>query len=214
MELTLDCETIPWYEKEYIIDEKEKKRTPQEIEEDEKNPNYNKWDKYRYDPNLCEIVVIGVKAGERCRYISQHENGFSEKQVLEVFWSGISTILKRGDTILYVTFNGMSFDIPLLYRRSWIRGVMPTDNISMVRFRTNTNHIDIRCVMNHWNNYASGDVDTFLKVKFGNSHKEDICGADVERLWKKGEYKVVCDYCLDDVKEEDKLFQSIKGYYI
>lgn len=165
-------------------------------------------EKLAFDPNFIQPCVAGF--GSEGVYWSIGQNDFDtdpEKQLLQAVWDELET----ADTI--ITFNGWSFDLPLLVRRSWYHGVQPSKYISLKKYETGT-HVDVRMLLGNWDSYARGNLDLYAGLKLGTQKTDGIDGPMVQGMWDRGEYAKVHEYCRQDCKITWELFKSLKGYYI
>ena len=170
----------------------------------EKGPRDRKepYEKHKYDPNFNKICCIGGFDGQEGRNYFE----MSEKKLLESFWEDVK------DTQRFITFNGCSFDVPFLYRRSWFHRVKPTSWISLVRYRIE-NHIDIYMILNNWDSHAHGGMNLYSNLVLHEDCKRDLDGSQVQEFWDAGRYKEVCDYCVGDCKALWEIYQSMIGFY-
>jgi predicted PolB exonuclease-like 3'-5' exonuclease len=166
-------------------------------------------EKLAFDPNYIQPCVAGFCADGQCWSIGQNDfDTDPERQLLLAVWDILET------TDIIVTFNGWSFDLPLLLRRSWYHGIMPTKQISMKKYDIGGNHIDVRMVLGNWDSYARGNLDLYANLKLGARKTDGIDGSQVQGLWDRGEFAKVHEYCRQDCKITWDLYESLKGYYI
>jgi DNA polymerase elongation subunit (family B) len=163
-------------------------------------------DKLCFDSNYIKIAVAGFCF--RGNTYSYGLDSRSEHQLLVDIWD----MLGECDTI--VTFNGLSFDVPLLIKRSWYLGVKHTKTLSLKRYDTHGNHVDIKAVLGNWDSYARGKLDLYAHLKLGKAKTEDTDGSKVQAMWDAGEFQKVHEYCQNDALLTWELFQSMKGYYL
>lgn len=130
-----------------------------------------------------------------------------EYWLIEAVWDELA----KFDTV--VTFNGFSFDVPLLLKRSWFHGIKPTKIISTRKYAVE-NHIDVRMVLGNWDSYARGNLDLYAALKFGERKTDGVDGSKVQGLWDAKEYRKIHEYCKDDCRLTWKLFESLKGFYL
>lgn len=192
-EIVLDIEIIP--------DPKAVPFIPERGPKDRTDP----WEKLIFDSNFNRICVVGFYDGKESSSVGIDDR--TEPELLETVWS----FLKDYDRI--VTFNGMTFDIPFLYKRSWFHGVRPQKAISVRRYDV-TNHVDVRAVLSNWDGYARGNLDLYGALKLDARKTEGITGADVSMLWASGQCELVHSYCCRDCMLTWQLYQSLKGFYL
>jgi len=105
------------------------------------------------DPWLCRIVSIGMITGVDAvnfttgnreaekEIVAGGVSNKAEKSALEVFWE---TVLTYGDDLL--TFNGKSFDVPVILARSALHGIRQTRILQNRRYSTFP-HLDLQEVL-------------------------------------------------------------------
>ena len=194
--IILDFETIRWPKAIPFIPEKGPR--------DRSDPA----EKMAFDANYIQPCVAGFCENGKTWSIGQNDfETDPERQLLQAVWDEIETV----DTI--VTFNGYSFDIPLLMRRSWYLGVEPSKRIDMRKYQ-NGNHIDVRMVLGNWDSYARGNLDLYGSLKLDIGKTDGISGSMVQGLWDSKEFAKVKAYCEDDCLLTWKLYESLKGWYL
>jgi 3'-5' exonuclease len=217
--LVIDIETvgIPWeehdsYVREYLI----KGQTEDGAEETKRSGGLS--------PFRGQIVAIGVmniddgrscalyevpgqtdvrveKAGLRT-YISG-----TEKQILERFWEWFDADAR------FISFNGRQFDGPFLMIRSAINGVMPKRDLVGYRYQMHPN-CDLREALNFHGTTNSRqskfNLDLACKA-FGiaTSKSEGMDGRAVESFYRSGRHREIADYCLEDVRATQELYEKI-----
>jgi len=193
-DLVIDIETIYDVTMEPFLPEKKEK--------DKKNPR----EKVQFDSNFNEICCISAYDGENAKHFGLSEFEFNENKMLEEFWKYVQNFDR------FITFNGNSFDIPFLYKRSFINRVVPSVFISTKKYYLE-NHIDIRMILANWDNYANGSLDLYCKIMLKRSDKEDIDGSKVQLFWDSKKYEEIYKYCEQDCINTWELYQLMKNYY-
>lgn len=160
-------------------------------------------------PFLGEIVTIGVYRITTKGTIQERALMGTEKEILESFWKGIETF--KG---LFVSFNGLGFDVSFILKRSMKHGIAPTNNSFLdVRRYSRFPHFDIKLVIGDYDRYAPGTLDlltTFLGVETPKSGK--IHASQVFAAYKAKNIKGIADYCLKDVKATFEVYEIVKKY--
>ena len=188
-EVTLDIETVRDEKVEHLIPE-------------DSDP-----EKITFDSNFNKIACIAVYNGSKGKALGLQDFDNDESALLETFWNGALKFQK------IITFNGLGFDIPFIYKRSLLNRVKPTIWISQVRYYVK-NHLDIYAVMNNWNTWgARGGLDLYSNLLLNKPGKDGICGADVQKYWDEGKYEEVCDYCIRDCRILWEIYEQMRGYY-
>ena len=165
-------------------------------------------EKVAFDPNYIQPCVAGFYENGRMWSIGQdHFEENAEQQLLQSVWDELA------DVDVLITFNGWSFDLPLLLRRSWYHGILPSKRIDLRKYQTG-NHVDVRMVLSNWDTHARGNLELYACLKLGTCKTDGIDGSQVQGLWDAGEYAKVHEYCEGDVKITWELYRSLKGFYI
>lgn len=123
-----------------------------------------------------------------------------ERRTLRAWWQLLKPF--RAATDLIVTFNGISFDLPFLYKRSIINRVQPTVSLSFARYRSRP----IFDVMHEWHKWDARkfiSLDELARLLGFKSPKEK--GIDGSRVYDKfcegaHTHEDLAAYCMDDVR--------------
>lgn len=159
-------------------------------------------------PYLGEIVVIGMHRVRGNESASIALIG-TEKEILERFWDNL-----RGFTGLFVSFNGLDFDVPFIVKRSMYHGIKPTNNnfIDLKRF-SKWPHFDVKQVMGNWDKFATGNLDMICDFLNIPSPKEgEVKAADVEQACQDGRIDEVGKYCVRDTVATYLVYDVCKDY--
>jgi predicted PolB exonuclease-like 3'-5' exonuclease len=114
-----------------------------------------------------------------------------ERAILNDFWQR----LERYRVKSFVTHNGLTFDLPFIWRRSVIHQVKPRLQLDLRRYRTDLVY-DTMCVWGNWESRGNVSLDT-LSQALGLGSKNGS-GADVLNLWENARFQELADYCLYD----------------
>jgi DNA polymerase elongation subunit (family B) len=194
-EICIDCETVPCLKALPFV--------PVNGPRDRTDPA----EKVAFDSNYIRPCVIGMYDGERAWTLGLNDFP-SEAEMLAAFWAEVAPYNK------FIGFNSLSFDVPLLIKRSWYHNVEPSVQISLRKYDLMSNHIDVRAVLGNWDVYARGNLDLYANLKFGECKTAGCDGSMVGQMWADGKYDEVKAYCLQDCLITWKLYQSLKGFYI
>ncbi len=121
-----------------------------------------------------------------------------ERELLQAFWHHVQGY------DLYVTWNGLSFDLPWLTVRSLIQGVRPTVRISTARFRHpgESNHLDLFALLTDWRGNRSKhlklDLSTVARALGVEPPEGD--GAEVPRLVERGDWEAIKRHLESDLR--------------
>ncbi|MBI3604295.1 MAG: ribonuclease H-like domain-containing protein [Nitrospirae bacterium] len=151
------------------------------------------YEKSSFDGTFSRIVCIGMimfsDSMEPQGSVSWY--GANEKELLRQFWAKLGQIRPS----LFVTHNGLGFDLPFIKKRSIIHQVKPSLEINLAKFRTEPVY-DTMAVWSNWDMRGWVKLDVLaraLKVE-GKSGS----GKQVAEMWAKGQGKEIADYCLQD----------------
>ena len=154
-------------------------------------------------------ILSGGQLVAPAKIISNHillEND-NEKKLIQSAWE----VLAEYDH--FTTFNGNSFDIPVLLMRSAIHRIRPSVKISTKKY-TISNHTDCRMVLGNWDNFAKGNLDFYSRLLLGESSSGEFGGSDVQELWNLELYDEIIKHCLDDCEKTYRLYEVITSYYL
>lgn len=211
--LTFDIETIPQQEPLTDIQQEELNRQLEktfarnlEITEEEKFKTRRLL--MATNPFYGEIICIGLHKAVGDEFGTTALIG-SERVILEKFWKILTTF--KG---LYISFNGLGFDIPFILKRSMKYGLIPTSNdfLDLKRFSRKP-HFDVKLIIGDWDRYAPGTLRLICEHLGIDSPKEGIVKAEnVEDEYKKGNIQAIADYCLKDVVATYKAYLKLNKY--
>jgi predicted PolB exonuclease-like 3'-5' exonuclease len=115
-----------------------------------------------------------------------------------------------------VTFNGNSFDLPVLRYRAMLHRIGASSLGSRAYFsRFGEDAIDLCDVLASYNSQAKVTLDLLCKSLAISGKPPNISGADVERLVTAGRVQEVADYCETDVVNTYRiwlLFELFRGH--
>ena len=194
-EIAIDIETIQW--------EKSVPFIPEKGPRDKTEP----WDKCKFDPNYTQICCIGFKTDGACKAYTIEEMG--EAKLLDIFWSVVQKYSK------IITYNGLSFDLPFIYRRSWYEGIKPTilPDALLKKYETYGLHVDVRAILSQWDKFAPGKLDLYAALKLDQCKMDGVDGSQVQSMWDAGKFDEIREYCKQDCELTWALYQSLKGFY-
>lgn len=123
-----------------------------------------------------------------------------ERRTLQAWWKLLRPF--RPSTDLIITFNGLSFDLPFLYKRSVINRVKPSVNLSFARYRSQP-LFDVMCEWNKWDPKKHISLDELARILGLASPKED--GIDGSRVYDRfcegpHTHDALAAYCMADVR--------------
>lgn len=151
------------------------------------------YERSAFDGTFSRIVCIGLlifsdsmdPQGAVCWY------GAHEVELLRRFWARLGELRPS----LFITHNGLGFDLPFLKKRSVIHRVKPSMEISLARFRTEPVY-DTMAVWSNWD--ARGWVKLDVLARALQVETKSGSGKHVADMWAQGQGKALAEYCLQD----------------
>ncbi len=194
MKVVLDIETVMMPKEEWAKMSGASLISPQDLLEVAESSQQDKeYEKSAFDGTFSRIVCIGLilltdgldPQGSIAWY------GRNERELLRLFWEKIGVIRPS----LYITHNGLGFDLPFIKKRSIIHQVKPTVEISLAKFRTEPVY-DTLAVWSNWESRGWVKLDVLARAL--NVETKSGSGKQVGEMWEKGQGKEIAEYCLHD----------------
>ncbi len=202
MKMVLDIETIPASKEEWARlagvtirsnEEPAADLFAQADEEARRRDEEELYAKSAFDGTYARIVCIGAvflsddlePRGATCWF------GANEKELLQRFWQRVG----KERPALWITHNGLGFDLPFIKKRSIIHQVRPTIDVNLARFRTEPVY-DTMAVWSNWDSRGWVKLDTLARA-LGVETKSGS-GNQVLPMWERGAAKDIALYCLHD----------------
>jgi 3'-5' exonuclease len=208
--LTLDIETIPQQTKLSEIAEEELQKKINRQKESDESPEELKNRVMATSPYFGEIICIGLmKTNDKGQFEKLGLIG-EEKEILIKFWN----IVKNHYYGLYVSYNGLGFDVPFIVKRSMMHKILPTskDFTDTRRFQKHP-HFDVMNHISDYDRYAAPTLRLACDFLGIPSPKEgDIAAKDVYTAFKAGRIEAIKDYCLRDVEATYKAYDIVRRY--
>ena len=132
------------------------------------------------------IIIDEFKAQTSVAIVSD-----DEAKLLNDFWS----TLRRENIKSFVAHNGLSFDLPYIWKRSVINQVKPTIQLDLRRYRNDFVY-DTMCVWGNWEVRGNASLNA-LAGGLGLGAKNGG-GDQVLQLWREGRHQEIAHYCLHD----------------
>jgi predicted PolB exonuclease-like 3'-5' exonuclease len=151
---------------------------------------------FQYPVAVC---VLRVGADFRIQAIKCLDTPhFRPQKIVEEFWRGVNCYKeKHGNRVKLVTFNGRSFDLPLLELAAFRFGCTSTDYFLNSRNRFN-GELDLMDWLTNYGAYRlAGGLNLFSKL-LGKPGKMDVAGDQVYALYQQGKTQEINDYCMFD----------------
>jgi hypothetical protein len=157
------------------------------------------------DADLCQIKSIAYAVGTAGEVVVNIVNKkMSEKQALSDFWD------KFGRCGGYsVGYNILGFDFPVLLRRSFELGVVPTMTPSLIKYRTDPT-CDLMQIFSNWDWHFTKPLKWVCK-RYGIEIPAgyEVNGSQVATMNEK-QLRV---YAASDVVVLQSLYKRMNGYY-
>lgn len=152
-----------------------------------------KYEQSSFDGTFSRIVCIGLlvfsDAMEYRGAVSWY--GAQEQELLRQFWDRLGELRPS----LFITHNGLGFDLPFLKKRSIIHRVKPSMDISLARFRTEPVY-DVMAVWSNWDNRGWVKLDVLARAL--QVETKSGSGKQVAEMWNQGRRREIAEYCLRD----------------
>jgi 3'-5' exonuclease len=149
--------------------------------------------KSAFDGTFSAIVCIGM-----LEFSDQLEPrgavawyGGNERELLRQFWSRVG----QARPALFITHNGLGFDLPFIKKRSMIQQVKPSLDINLAKFRTEPVY-DTMAVWSNWDQRGWVKLDVLARAL--NVDTKSGSGEQVAAMWEKGQGRELALYCLQD----------------
>ena len=209
--ITFDLETIADKSKIPFLPEVKVNGTLKnqaKIDADIEKKQQEQIDKMGLVPATAMICVFGYHDGKESHSILlEEESAEAERDLLIKAWK----VLKEAEH--YVSFNGISYDVPVLLMRSLLNRVKPSVKISTKKYVI-ANHTDVRMILGGWDQYAKGNLDFYSKLLLGRSCKDGMDGSQVQEFWDMKLGKDIAEYCESDVQVTFEIFDIMSQYYL
>jgi predicted PolB exonuclease-like 3'-5' exonuclease len=115
-------------------------------------------------------------------------------EIARQFWVG-SAHYSRAKL---VTFNGRSFDLPLLELAAFRWGCSARDHFQTSRNRYNGNHLDLQELLTNFNAYRMAGGLNLLAKLLGKPGKMEVDGNQVYPMYRAGQLREINEYCMFD----------------
>jgi len=216
----LDVETIPNLDMKPFLPEpkiSKKLKDPAKIEAARIEGIKDQVDKMALDAltaRICTVAFVGIKDGKPFSYVETIEeiSDASETSLIQNIMRALGT-----DEMRLVTWNGIGFDLPMIYKRAMILGVDPA-NFGAPPLPTWTKkystdrHYDLMQIWGGWSSQGFAKLNTVSQMVLKET-KEDIDVTDIINLIATPEGRdKVSKYCLQDTQLTWSLFEKFNGF--
>ena len=158
----------------------------------------NKFPKHIYHSIVCIGALVAHR--ERDHWAvdalgAPHVGERTEKQLIASFADRIAELKPQ-----LVTFNGNTFDLPVLRYRAMIHGVSAPGLSARPYFNRYTEDaFDLCDVLSSFAPHTKASLNELSRIMGMPGKPDDIDGADVERYFLEGKIKAIADYCETDI---------------
>ncbi len=149
--------------------------------------------KSAFDGTFSRIVCIGLlefsdQLEPRGSVVWYGEN---EGELLRQFWNRLAQTRPS----LFITHNGLGFDLPFIKKRSIIHQVKPSMDVNLAKFRMEPVY-DTMAIWSNWDTRGWVKLDVLARAL--NVETKSGSGAQVAEMWEKGQGRELARYCLQD----------------
>jgi len=159
-----------------------------------------------FDTDLAEIVCISLYMDDTMYSFTQKD--YRESEILNMFWDTIKTKTKHPYRI--VTYNGKSYDIPIIIKKSAMYGITPTRTISTKKY-DEREHCDLFGMLSGYMPSNAKSLNFYCSL-YGIDKCMDTTGGDISGLVKQGKWDDVAEKCEDDVMATYELYNRLKAF--
>lgn len=156
-------------------------------------------------PMLSQVICVGMASGigDPFALVSEDERALLE-DVYRAIHDPETGLLRQaydeGDKsgrIVLVTFNGKSFDVPVLLAKYTKYGLKLPFQMLGSKYDTN-NHIDVRGILTNYDQYARGTLEQWAAY-YGYPEIRTETGGDIQKLYDEKKFKEIAEKCKGDV---------------
>ena len=159
----------------------------------------DKFPKHIYHSIIC-IGALVAHRQEGSYWIvdalgAPHVGERSEKELIASFVDRIAALSPQ-----LVTFNGSSFDLPVLRYRAMVYGVAAPGLSSRSYFNRYTEDaVDLCDVLSSFSSQAKATLHELCRVMGLPGKPDGMSGAEVEKYYRDGHIREIAEYCESDV---------------
>jgi len=169
------------------------------------------------DPAMAQLctfcgIVFDTESGEEIEKVSVQITKAYNGDDLEAVTEGWALIQRMyGERTPLVTFNGISFDLQIMFYRAIRQDVTVQPDMfkRLTQKYSNFFHYDLMQILAGWDRQRWHKLDFYLKAFKMNKDKEGMDGSQVYPAWQAGEYDKIQEYCESDVRSTAELFGRV-----
>lgn len=158
----------------------------------------NKFPKHIYHSIACIGALVAHRKGDHWAVDAlgaPHVGDRTEKQLISAFVDKIAELSPQ-----FVTFNGNSFDLPVLRYRAMINEVSAPGLSARPYFNRYTEDaLDLCDVLSSFAAHTKASLNELSRIMGMPGKPNDIDGSEVERYFLEGKIKDIAEYCESDV---------------
>ncbi|HEY7601768.1 MAG TPA: ribonuclease H-like domain-containing protein [Methylomirabilota bacterium] len=162
-------------------------------------------------PEFGHVVCIGMGHDKDGSFVTKALTARAvedERTILEEFWKRVPS----SRDWRFVTYNGLSFDLPYLIRRSIYVGVPPTSGLPLRPYSPDS-HFDVMRVLSNWERTDTVRLDIVAELLGLRKWPPGMEGSQVLGLWRAGRVDDIEAYCLGDVRLTYEVFLRVEPYF-
>jgi hypothetical protein len=165
----------------------------------------DKFPKLIYHSIICIGALVAHRDGDHWKVEAlgvPHVGERSEKELITAFVAKIAELNPR-----LVTFNGSSFDLPVLRYRAMTHGVSALGLSNRPHFNRYTDDATDLCdLLSSFNPQARATLHELCRVMGLPGKPDGMHGGEVDRYYRDGRIKEIADYCESDVVNTYRLW--------
>ena len=175
----------------------------------------DKFPKHIYHSIIC-IGALVARREEGGHWIvdalgAPHVGERSEKELIASFVEKIAALSPQ-----LVTFNGSSFDLPVLRYRAMVHGVAARGLAARPYFHRYTEDaVDLCDVLSSFSSQAKATLHELCRVLGLPGKPDGMTGTEVEKYYRDGHIRQIADYCESDVLNTYRIWlrhELFRGY--
>jgi 3'-5' exonuclease len=158
----------------------------------------DKFPKHLYHSIICIGALIASDQGSHWEVDAlgaPHVGDRTEKELITAFVNKVEELKPQ-----LITFNGSSFDLPVLRYRAMVNEVAAPGLSARPYFHRYTEDaIDLCDVLASFNSQCRATLDEICKLMGMPGKPDGLCGSDVETYFRDGRISEIAAYCETDV---------------
>ncbi|HEY1362961.1 MAG TPA: ribonuclease H-like domain-containing protein [Xanthobacteraceae bacterium] len=158
----------------------------------------NRFPKHIYHTIVCIGALIAHREPDHWAVDAlgaPHVGDRTERQLIGAFCEKVAELSPQ-----LVTFNGNSFDLPVLRYRAMIHGISAPGLAARAYFNRYTEDaVDLCDILSSFAPHTKASLNELSRIMGMPGKPEDIEGTEVERYFLEGRIREIADYCERDV---------------